>query len=731
MATLAKTLIAATWDNGHAPETLHYYGCQCPDCAAAAAAFDASKPILDPSSAPVAHADAATLPTYVNALLYPSDWRWNADYAHGTAVTVTYSFMTSNPGTYGGFRAFNDSDKAGAREALAEWAKVCDVTFKEVASGGQIAFGNANVGGASGMTLWQGVTGASSGMKTTHADVYMTSSTQLTYNDGDFGFRAILHEVGHALGLKHTFDTSGPTLSGVENTAQYSVMSYDNPPSTPNSQPYTPQLYDVAAAQYLYGANQATNAGDTVYQYPAGKASVMTIWDGGGNDTLDASNQSVNCVLDLREGHFSSLGVYNGAPAANDVCIAYGVTIEKAVGGAGNDTIIGNDAANVLVGGSGADVLTGGAGGDAFCYASAAQGGDTITDFVSGTDHFEFTASAFGITSGILAASDFAKLSTAYGGSNAGDVHFVFDGNGALWFDSNGAASGGATKMAVLSSGTVAASDIHLVGDFTAPSPSPSPTPSPTPATTDVTGTSGNDTLSGGGSTDVTMKGGLGNDTYIFDSPGDKAVEWSGEGVDTVRTPYDCTLGTYMENIVLTGSNAVNATGSAWHNQMTGNDAANTLSGLAGNDTMNGGGGNDVLIGGAGRDVMTGGSGADQFKYLSTGDGATIATNTTKGTVMADTITDFTSGSDRIVLDHTQFLLAQGAARDGVNFVEIGTAYNGTNATSSAFAAGQPTLVQDSTGTLYYDGNGKGAGYVVLATLQNGVHLHGADIIIA
>ncbi|HTH15914.1 MAG TPA: hypothetical protein VL974_04615 [Magnetospirillum sp.] len=65
---------------------------------------------------------------------------------------------------------------------------------------------------------------------------------------------------------------------------------------------------------------------------------------------------------------------------------------------------------------------------------------------------------------------------------------------------------------------------------------------------------------------------------------------------------------------------------------------------MTGNDTINGKGGNDVLIGGAG---------ADQFKYLSPNDGSFVATNVTKGTVMGDTITDFTPGTDKIVLDTT------------------------------------------------------------------------------
>ncbi|HSV28023.1 MAG TPA: M10 family metallopeptidase [Candidatus Omnitrophota bacterium] len=724
MPTLANPITSGSW----APPETHYYACQCAECAAAM--VNVKVKVLDPADAPVsdvASAQAAALPYYTSALLYPQDWRWNADYAHGTAITVSYSFMSSNPGQYGGFRAFSESEKAAARDALAEWAAVCNISFREVASGGQIAFGNADVGGASGMTLWQGTSGRYSGWKTTHSDVYMSSTDSLSYGDGSFGYRALLHEVGHALGLKHTFDTSGNTLSGIEDTAQYSVMSYDNPPSTPNTQPHTAQLYDIAAVQYLYGANKATNAGDTVHRVSNTKTEVFTIWDGGGNDAIDAANHTRSVTIDLREGKFSSIG------AGNNVAVAFGSVIEKAVGGAAADTIIGNNAANVILGGGGADVLTGGGGADSFCFESLAQCGDTITDFLSGTDRIQLDAQAFGLSSGILDTSRFLKLGSTYNGANgsgsawsAGDAVLVFDSAGNLYWDGNGAASG-YTKVAGIQGGGVTASDIVLAGDFTAPTPTPTPTPDPTPVPTNVTGTSGADTLSGAGG-DITMAGGLGNDTYIVDSMGDKVIEYSLQGVDTIQSTLGYRLGTYTENLVLTGGNAVNGTGSAWHNQMTGNDANNVLSGMGGNDTIKGMGGNDVLVGGSGQDVLTGGTGADTFRYLAKGDVTWAKYNLTKGTLKGDTVTDFQSGTDKLWFDDVAFALAQGTTRDGVNFAKIGSAYNGTNAYGSDWLAGKASVIVDATGTVYYDPNGKGAGYYVVATAAN---VHASDIVIA
>ncbi len=156
-----------------------------------------------------------------------------------------------------------------------------------------------------------------------------------------------------------------------------------------------------------------------------------------------------------------------------------------------------------------------------------------------------------------------------------------------------------------------------------------------------LNGLAGNDTLDGGAGND-TMSGGLGDDLYIVDSIGDKVIENANEGTDQVNASVSFTLGAYVENLLLTGSAAINGTGNALANTLTGNGGNNTLSGLAGNDILNGGAGADVLIGGTGMDTMTGGPGNDRFVFA---DGDFLS----KTSAGADTIVDFSPG-DKIDL---------------------------------------------------------------------------------
>jgi Ca2+-binding RTX toxin-like protein len=148
-------------------------------------------------------------------------------------------------------------------------------------------------------------------------------------------------------------------------------------------------LLDIAAIQHLYGANMATRSGDTTYSWARGERIFETLWDGGGIDTLDWSNQSSAARIDLNAGAWSQLGPARGSPQSRDtLAISYGVVIEKAKGGAGNDTLIGNSAGNTLDGGRGNDFLSGGAGDDWFLISA---GRDTI-EGGAGFDTVDFTS---------------------------------------------------------------------------------------------------------------------------------------------------------------------------------------------------------------------------------------------------------------------------------------------------------------------------------------------------
>ena len=153
------------------------------------------------------------------------------------------------------------------------------------------------------------------------------------------------------------------------------------------NQPQTYMQYDLAALQYMYGANFNTNSGDSVYTFsqttgemfingvgqgaPAGNKIFLTIWDGGGNDTIDASNYANGVTIDLRPGEFSTFdqaqlannlayqNLVNLAPGNIAMSLLYNndarSLIENATGGIGNDVFVGNTANNILDGGAGSD----------------------------------------------------------------------------------------------------------------------------------------------------------------------------------------------------------------------------------------------------------------------------------------------------------------------------------------------------------------------------------------
>ena len=132
-------------------------------------------------------------------------------------------------------------------------------------------------------------------------------------------------------------------------------------PSTPID-PYGHQLYDIATLQQIYGANNNHASGDNVYDSNFYNGSTLevshTIWDTGGIDTIDTSDQVSASNIDLRPGEFSRVG-QNGLLA-----IAFGTDIENAIGTQLGDTLIGNELSNNLIGGAGNDILEGFGGDD-------------------------------------------------------------------------------------------------------------------------------------------------------------------------------------------------------------------------------------------------------------------------------------------------------------------------------------------------------------------------------
>lgn len=134
-------------------------------------------------------------------------------------------------------------------------------------------------------------------------------------------------------------------------------------------------------------------------------------------------------------------------------------------------------------------------------------------------------------------------------------------------------------------------------------------------------GGTGNDTLLGGigddlldgGRGDDLLRGGAGSDRYRVNASGDRLIEPNKNGIDLVESSVDWTLGSHFENLVLTGSEAIDGRGNARANQLRGNSAGNVLQGMGGNDSLTGGAGDDLLAGGSGADRLSGGLGDDRY----------------------------------------------------------------------------------------------------------------------
>jgi len=384
------------------------------------------------------------------------------------------------------------------------------------------------------------------------------------------------------MGLAHPHESSTNFPAPNHDQLRFSIMSYKGYEGQPTNSgyaldfyPITPMIDDIATLQAMYGANLNYHATGDIYKWATGAKIFETIWDTGGIDQIDASNQLQGAMINLEPGTLSQVGtaIWNGQSYMRDTLgIAYGAIIENARGTAYSDTILGNGAANTLWGGSGNDTLSAGGGND------TVDGGLDVDTLVLSGNLAAYAISRPNATDLVLTRS--GESVTVRGVES---IQFA-DGTRTFGEVTGNTASAFGDEL----TGTAGDDSLDgLAGNDT------------------LIGLAGNDTLIGGLGND-SLVGGAGDDTYSVDVAADIIVELAGEGTDTVNVALASgtyVLGETLENAAVTSAGAVGLTGNAGNNVLTGNAVNNSLSGGAGNDTLDGGAGTDTLIGGAGDDT--------------------------------------------------------------------------------------------------------------------------------
>lgn len=304
----------------------------------------------------------------------------------------------------------------------------------------------------------------------------------------------------------------------------------------------------------------------------------ITEYSSGGNDTVQSS---VNYTLGSEIENLTLTG-----------------SASNGTGNSGNNVITGNSGANSLSGGDGVDTLAGGAGDDIYVVDTNT---DTLTENSGeGTDTVQSSVS-------LTLAANIENLTLTGGSALTGtgnSLNNVLTGNGSSTLA--GGTGDDTYVIASLSDIIVENSDegidtVQTSLSYTLATDLENLTLTGSSAVIG-TGNAANNTLKGNGNS--TLIGGTGDDTYIVSSTTDTITEYSGEGTDTVQSSVSYTLGSQLNNLILTGT-ATSGTGNSLNNVITGNNAYNTLSGGGGTDTLIGGAGADTYIIDSSDDVVT------------------------------------------------------------------------------------------------------------------------------
>lgn len=279
---------------------------------------------------------------------------------------LSYSFLQAAPTTGAeggtGFQALGAEQQQRVRDVLALLSQQTGLQFTEAAADqGQIRFGINQ------QTATRGYSFSPDDFRSDAkgGDVWLDVETAAVMAPGQEGYYVLLHELGHALGLRHPLpasDTSGQTvlLDSLATFANTLMMDVQASGLAGASWPSWYGAFDLQALRSLYGTKSWNTANDTYAVTPQQAQGGMVLLDEGGNDTLDLSALSGSAYVDLSPGKTNSAGVNsNGIALRNNISTTEGTYIENLILTMGDDVATGNALANVITSDGGNDIING------------------------------------------------------------------------------------------------------------------------------------------------------------------------------------------------------------------------------------------------------------------------------------------------------------------------------------------------------------------------------------